>query len=105
MSTRLKIIIGLIVIVIICIILCWLSNRYKIGEIVGVCGSMASLFGVWVAYLQIKSVKGISEDIQKALEAKVTVVNDSLTLSDISRIISLAKDAKTYLRSSKLEMA
>lgn len=90
---------------VVCIVLCWLSSRYKIGEIVGVCGSMASLFGVWVAYVQIKSVKGISEEIQKALKAKVTIVNDSLTLADISRIISLAKDAKTYLRSSKLELA
>ncbi len=105
MSTKSKIVSAFIVAVVICVALCWLSVRYNIGEFVGICGSIASLFGVWVAYVQIKSVKDISQDIQKALEDKISIVNNSLTFADISRILSLAKDAKTYVHSSNLEMA
>ena len=105
MSQKGKILLGVVVAIIVAFCLCWLSNRYDIGLYIGICGSIASLFGVWVAYLQIKSVKDISRETKDAIDTKVSGLNKFLTLTDMTRVISLAKDAKSYVATSKLEIA
>lgn len=103
-SNRTKIIIWAIVAVLVSVGLCWLSSPFEIGSYIGICGSVASVFGVWVAYFQIKSVKESTEATKTAIEAKISGLNNYLTLADMSRVLSLAKDAKTYVSASKLEI-
>lgn len=103
---KLSVVISALLAVIICIILFWLSTKYEIGLFVSIAGSVASLFGLWLTYRQIKSVKTITEETKTAVDTKIIEINKYLTLADMSRILPLAKEVQTYLLSPlKLELA
>lgn len=87
--------------IILCIVITWLD----IGTYISIVGSVASLYGIWVAYLQIKSVRTVAQETQRAVNEKLTDLNRHLSVVDMSRINSMGKEILVYLHSCKLEIA
>ncbi len=102
---RKKIVIGSIISLILCAVLCVSALKWDIGNYVSIIGSVASLFGIWVAYLQIRSVREITKETQSAVNNKLADLNNHLTMVDMSRIHSIGKDIQTFLLYSKHEVA
>lgn len=63
------------------------------------------MYGIWVAYLQIKSVGEIAEKTQAVVNSKLSELNNHLTLADLSRIHSMGKEIQAFMHSSKYEVA
>lgn len=87
------------------VILCLIVTKWEIGNYISVIGSIASLYGIWVAYQQIKSVGEIAEKTQTAVNSKLSELNSHLTFADLSRIHSMGKEIQAYMQSSKYEVA
>lgn len=100
-----KIIIGGIIAIGLGIILCLIVTKWEIGNYISVIGSIASVYGIWVAYLQIKSVGEIAEKTQAVVNSKLSELNNHLTLADLSRIHSMGKEIQAFMHSSKYEVA
>lgn len=100
-----KIIIGGIIALVFSAILCYIVTKWEIGNYISVIGSIASVYGIWVAYLQIKSVGEIAEKTQAVVNSKLSELNNHLTLADLSRIHSMGKEIQAFMHSSKYEVA
>lgn len=100
-----KILNGGIIALVVCVLLCVSVSLWEIGDYISTIGSVASLYGIWVAYLQIKSVREIAEGTQTAVNNKLSDLNNHLTMADISRIHTMGKEIQAFLLSSKNEIA
>jgi len=100
-----KVIHGGVVSLLVCIILCIVISWLDIGAYISIIGSVASLYGIWVAYLQIKSVRTVAQETQRAVNEKLTDLNRHLSVVDMSHIISMGRETLAYLHSCKLEIA
>lgn len=99
------ILISCFVALVVCVLLCFFVSRWDIGDYISTIGSVASLCGIWIAYLQIKSVREIAEGTRAAVDNKLSDLNNHLTMADISRMLSIGREIQTFLLSSKLEVA
>ena len=87
-------------------LLCWWSFAVeKIGIILSVFGSVASLVGIWLACEQILKVKDITSETNKAVQSRLEYLNGHLTMADMTRIISSTKEILGYLATSKMDLA
>lgn len=88
-----------------CVALCIIETKCGISSYISTIGSIASLYGIYVAYLQIKSVGEIAEETQTAVNSKLSELNNHLTLADLSRIHSMGKETQAFMLYSKYEVA
>lgn len=102
---RKKIVIGSVISSILCVVLCFSALKWDTGNYISIIGSVASLFGIWVAYLQIKSVRDVAEGTQAAVDSRLSDLNNHLTMVDMSRILSMGKEIQAFLLNSKHEVA
>lgn len=100
-----KIIIGVVIALVLSAILCFIETKWEIGNYISTIGSIASLYGIWVAYQQIKSVGEIAKVTQTAVNSKLSELNCHFTLADLSRIHSMGKEIQAFMHSSKYEVA
>lgn len=80
-------------------------DKLNIITYISIVGSYASLFGIWISYLQIRSVKEIAEITQQSIEQNISEVNQYLSYSDISKTIKIICEIENYILISKLEPA
>lgn len=76
-----------------------------IYEIVSVVGSVASLFGLIIAILQISSLKKIAEETNRAVEETKAELIQSISISDVSKAIKLIEQIQMYAGNKKFEAA
>lgn len=74
-------------------------------DIVSAIGSIASLIGLPIAILQIKSVKDMTAATRTAVEDTKAQLDLNLSISDLSKAIKLAEQIQVYLGHQKYEMA
>lgn len=68
-------------------------------------GTFASLFGLWLAYLQIQSIKETSEETKKAVEDSLVRINQVLSISEISKASKVIQEIQTSILHEKSELA
>lgn len=105
MNNKIKIAIGIIMTFTLCMITYCYRDKLNIITYISIVGSYASLFGIWVSYLQIRSVKEISKITQQSIEQNISEVNQYLSYSDISKTIKIICEIENYILISKLEPA
>lgn len=66
---------------------------------VAVFGTIASIVGLILAYIQILSLRDTSDTIKKEVEKTIKRVDVIVSISDISKTKTLIEDIQTYLRS------
>jgi hypothetical protein len=71
---------------------------------ISIIGTYASLFGIYATYIQINSVKKISEKTEKALEEWKMRFNIILSTHELSKSIKLVSEIQSYIRSKKYEI-
>jgi len=105
MDSKTKIGIRVIIVFVLCIITYFFRDKLNIITYISIIGSYASLFGIWISYEQIKSVKDISKITQQSIEKNLSEVNLYLSYSDISKTIKIIYEIENYILISKLEPA
>ena len=78
MNNKIKIAIGIIMVFTLCMITYCYRDKLNIITYISIVGSYASLFGIWISYLQIRSVKEIAEITQQSIEIYVIILSLSL---------------------------
>ncbi|RYX81695.1 hypothetical protein EON73_04680 [bacterium] len=68
-------------------------------------GTFASLFGLYLAYLQIQSIKQTSEETKKAVENSLMRINQVLSVSEISKASKVIQEIQTCILNEKHEVA
>lgn len=97
---------AIVISIVVAALLCWLSFHFdRIGLFISIFGSVASLFGIWLACKQILTIKQITTKTNKAVNSRLKNLNGYLTMADMTRIISSTKEILGYLSSSKMELA
>lgn len=82
----------------------WRDGR-SLLEIISAVGSIASLFGLIIAILQIQSVKVISVATQRAVADTKAQLVQNISISDLAQAIKLIEQIQEYLGYSKFELA
>jgi hypothetical protein len=81
------------------------ENKLDIISGIGVVGSIASLVGILIAYLQILSVKRITESTNLAIDTTLNELMKSFSISDLSKAIKLIQEIQSLIRAEKQESA
>lgn len=66
---------------------------------VSVFGTIASIVGLILAYIQILALKDTSDKIKKEVEKTISRFDTIVSVSDLSKTRALIEDIQTYLRS------
>gem|GEM_PF-1568088 len=90
--------------VVLLLILHW-SNKLDLVNGIGIVGSIASLTGIIIAYIQIVSVKKITESTNLAINKTLNELLKSFSISDLSRAIKLVQEVQNFIRLEKIESA
>jgi hypothetical protein len=67
-------------------------------------GTFISIFGLTLAFKQIKSVNEVNEKTKKAIEKSLLRINQILSISDLSKANKIIQEIQTALISNKLEI-
>ncbi|PXV61897.1 hypothetical protein CLV62_12452 [Dysgonomonas alginatilytica] len=68
-------------------------------------GTLLSLWGICLAYMQIHSVKETSEKIQSEVANSIKEINEFFSFSDISTTIERIREIHNYIIINKIELA
>lgn len=67
-------------------------------------GLLLSILGIAIAYIQILSLKQITEATRKEVKASIQLNNAILLISDISKKVSMISEIQGFIRDGKIEM-
>ncbi|CCG53697.1 Probable transmembrane protein of unknown function [Flavobacterium indicum GPTSA100-9 = DSM 17447] len=68
-------------------------------------GTFASIFGLWIAYIQIISLKLTNEQTKIAVENSLNKINQLLSISELSKAIKIIQEIQTSNINGKHEVA
>lgn len=68
-------------------------------------GTFASLFGLWLAYLQIKSIKETGEQTNIAVGKSLVRINQVLSVSELSKASKIVQEIQSSILHNKHELA
>lgn len=68
-------------------------------------GTFASIFGLWIAYIQIISLKKTNEQTKIAVENSLNKINQMLSVSELSKAIKLIQEIQTSNNNGKHEVS
>ncbi|MCU0340184.1 MAG: hypothetical protein MUE30_09870 [Spirosomaceae bacterium] len=72
---------------------------------VSIIGSIASTAGLFLAYIQILTIKEETQKTRARLDASIHQVQRVLMTADLDRSVKIIQDAQNYLNQEKLEIA
>lgn len=81
------------------------QNKLDFISAIGIIGSIASLAGISIAYIQILSLKEISNHNSIIINAALNQLFKSFSISDIAKAIKLVQEIQNLIRSEKSESA
>ncbi|MES2765341.1 MAG: hypothetical protein V4642_05710 [Bacteroidota bacterium] len=79
-------------------------DRTKIN-ILAIIGTLISIYGLALAYLQIHSLRETAEKTEKAVNAANERINQILSVSELSKTIQSVREVQNYIKSEKYELA
>jgi len=100
--------IGIFVILSLIIILIFFRLRAADQTIVNfftLYGTFASLFGIYLTYLQINSVRETNEKTKVAINLSLSRTNQILSISEISKSIKVINEIQNYISYQKYDLA
>lgn len=68
-------------------------------------GTFASIFGLWIAYIQIISLKLTNEKTKTAVENSLNKINQMLSVSELSKAIKIIQEIQTSNINGKHEVS
>ncbi len=68
-------------------------------------GTFASLYGLWLAYMQILSLKISNESTKKAVDKSLNRINQVLSVSELSKANKIIQEIQTSNINSKHELS
>ena len=68
-------------------------------------GTFATLFGLWLAYLQIQSIKQTSIQTKEAVDKSLVRINQVLSISEISKASKIIQEIQNSILHEKNELA
>jgi hypothetical protein len=68
-------------------------------------GTYLSVFGLIVAYLQIRSIKAVAESTNRAVLDTTKKITQLLSVADLAKAIKIVHEVQNYLMQKKLEPA
>ena len=68
-------------------------------------GTYFSLYGLFIAYLQIKNIKETSEETKIAVETSAMRVNQIISVSELSKSNKTIQEIQMFLQNDKHELA
>lgn len=68
-------------------------------------GTFASIFGLWIAYIQIISLKLTNEQTKIAVENSLNKINQMLSVSELSKAIKIIQEIQTSNINGKHEVS
>lgn len=74
-------------------------------NIISIIGTLASLVGLGITYVQVKEIKSISEANKLAINETKKEINFVLSLSESVLISNRIRETQGYLRDNKLDLA
>ena len=74
-------------------------------DILFVSGTLASLFGLLVLFIQVSAIKNISQVTKETTEKTKEGILSFLSASDISKTIKLVQEIQVFNRSNKYELS
>lgn len=97
---RKRIVVVGVIFIVLCVTCCIVLKWCPIDNYISIIGSFASIFGIWVACLQIRSVREVAEGTRQAVNEKMLALNSHLTQADMSRIFAMGKEVQAYIHTS-----
>jgi hypothetical protein len=74
-------------------------------NLVTILGTYVSIFGLFVAYIQILSVKKIAEFTEQKMQETKERINLILSVSDISKAVKITEEAQMFLKYKSYPLA
>ena len=68
-------------------------------------GTFASLFGLWLTYVQIQSINQTSKLTNTAVEKSLIRINQVLSVSDLSRANKIIQEIQSFILGGKQDLA
>lgn len=100
-----SILIFLIIALIITGLFFWLDPHQTTLNFISIFGTYASLYGIFITYIQIQSVKEHNNITQKAIEKSLTRINQIISVADLSKAIKTTQEIQNYIVLEKHEIA
>ncbi|MFW0716217.1 hypothetical protein [Pedobacter sp. N23S346] len=106
MSYRQKILIVVVISLAITVVLffCLSPEERNFINFLAIIGFILSIVGLIIAYIQILSIKEIAINTQNKINENITLNNNIIMLSDLSRKAAMVDEIQGYLRDDKIEM-
>lgn len=93
-------------IVTICLVIFFFKDVDKtIPNYATVIGTICSLIGLSIAYINIIALKEASKEMSEKIEASLQKVNQLNSVSEISKAIKTDQEIQNFIRSGKIELA
>ncbi len=70
-------------------------------NIIGVLGTIASIFGLLIAYFQIKHLRNTSEKVKEEIDETLKKIKKSYSLSNIGKAITLINTIENFVMEEK----
>lgn len=80
------------------------SNDRNYINVLTILGILLSLLGLVIAYFQLVSVKQIALETKQKVKDSITLNNNILMISDLSRKVAMVSEIQGYLRDGKIEL-
>lgn len=80
-------------------------NNKKVSAIISSLGSIASLYAIIEALISVKSIEDQNNQIQKAIESKVGIINKQETSELINKYIEVLSRVQDYITQRNAEAA
>ena len=96
----------LVVLVVVLVVVLWIIHddvRSTAFDYVSGVGSIASIYALILAFIEIKSAKRSAEDTKKAVEGKMLEINQLLTYADIEKHIQICSSVGQNLKGEQYE--
>ena len=75
------------------------------GNFLTLFGTFLSLYGLWIAYIQILSLKTTAEQTKNAVENSLNRINQILSVSDLSKANKIIQEIQTSNMNGKHELS
>jgi hypothetical protein len=107
LSYRTKVIIGLAGGLLLMILFFgFLDNKDRtLLNFFGIIGTFLSVYGIWIAYEQIKSTKATTEQTNRAVVNSLSRIIQLFSVADLSRAIKIIHEIQNFILSEKYELA
>ena len=73
-------------------------------NVLGIVGFLLSVLGIVISYIQILSIKDITENTRIAVENNIKLNNNLLMISDLSRKAAMIDEIQSFIKDDKIEL-